>query len=108
MTAIWTEKYRPENFSEVKGQEEIVSRVKAFVEQKNMPHLLFAGPAGLGKTTLALVTAKQLFGLSWRDNFLELNSSDDRGINVVRETIKDFARTKPILNTPRLRKLRVV
>ena len=100
MTAIWTEKYRPENFSEVKGQEEIVSRVKAFVEQKNMPHLLFAGPAGVGKTTLALVTAKQLFGLSWRDNFLELNASDERGIDVVRVKVKDFARTKAMGDVP--------
>ncbi len=100
MTAIWTEKYRPENFSEVKGQEEIVSRVKAFVEQKNMPHLLFAGPAGVGKTTLALVTAKQLFGPAWRDNFLELNASDERGIDVVRVKVKDFARTKSIGDVP--------
>ncbi|MBS3118607.1 replication factor C small subunit [Candidatus Woesearchaeota archaeon] len=100
MTAIWTEKYRPEKFDEVKGQEEIVSRVKAFVEQKNMPHLLFAGPAGVGKTTLALVTAKQLFGLSWRDNFLELNASDERGIDVVRVKVKDFARTKAMGDVP--------
>ena len=100
MTAIWTEKYRPEKFDEVKGQEEIVSRVKAFVEQKNMPHLLFAGPAGVGKTTLALVTAKQLFGLSWRDNFLELNASDERGIDVVRVKVKDFARTKSMGDVP--------
>src|SRR3989344_3270803 len=100
MTAIWTEKYRPERFEEVKGQEEIVSRVKAFVEQKNMPHLLFAGPAGVGKTTLALVTAKQLFGLSWRDNFLELNASDERGIDVVRVKVKDFARTKAMGDVP--------
>ncbi len=100
MTAIWTEKYRPETFEEVKGQEEIVSRVRAFVEQKNMPHLLFAGPAGVGKTTLALVTAKQLFGPSWRDNFLELNASDERGIDVVRVKVKDFARTRAFGEVP--------
>ena len=56
--AIWTEKYRPKSFEEVKGQDEIVKRVEAFVKKKNMPHLLFAGPAGVGKTTLALVIAK--------------------------------------------------
>ena len=55
---IWTEKYRPSKFSEVKGQKEIVKRIKAFVKQKNMPHVLFAGPPGVGKTTLSLVTVK--------------------------------------------------
>jgi len=98
--AIWTEKYRPSSFEEMKGQEEIVSKVKAFVEQKNMPHLLFSGPAGIGKTTLALVIARQLFGESWRQNVLELNASDERGIDVVRVKVKDFARTKAIGDVP--------
>jgi replication factor C small subunit len=97
---IWTEKYRPEKFKDIKGQENIVKRVKAFVEQKNMPHLLFAGPAGIGKSTLALVTAKELFGESWRDNFLELNASDERGIDVIRVKVKDFARTKALGDVP--------
>ena len=97
---IWTEKYRPKNFSDVKGQKEIVKRVKSFVEQKNMPHLLFAGPAGVGKTSLALVIAKQLFSDSWRQNFLELNASDERGIDVIRVKVKDFARTKAIGDVP--------
>ncbi len=99
MSTIWTEKYRPQKFSEVKGQKFIVERVKKFVEQKNMPHLLFAGPAGCGKSTLALVTVKELYGTTWKQNFLELNASDERGIDVVRNTIKDFARTKPIGNS---------
>jgi replication factor C small subunit len=98
--AIWTEKYRPQDFSEIKGQRDIVKRVKAFVEQNNMPHLLFAGPAGTGKTSLALVIAKKLFKDSWRSNFLELNASDERGIDVVRNKVKDFARTKAIGNVP--------
>lgn len=97
---IWTEKFRPHDFSEVVGQEHIVSRIKAFVEQKNMPHLLFAGPAGVGKTTLSLIIAKKLFGETWRNNFLDLNASDDRGIDVVRSQIKDFARTKAIGDVP--------
>ena len=100
MSTIWTEKYRPQTFSEVKGQKYIVERVKKFVEQKNMPHLLFAGPAGCGKSTLALVTVKELYGETWKQNFLELNASDDRGIDVVRNTIKDFARTRPLGNNP--------
>jgi replication factor C small subunit len=98
--AIWTEKYRPKNFSEVKGQKEIVARVKAFVETKNMPHLLFAGPPGVGKTTLSLVIVRQLFKDAWRENFLELNASDERGIDVVRQKVKDFARTKSIGDVP--------
>jgi len=97
---IWTEKYRPKNFSDVRGQDEIVAKAKAFVEQRNLPHLLFAGPAGVGKSSLALVVARQLFGETWRDNFLELNASDERGIDVVRIKVKDFARTKAIGDVP--------
>jgi replication factor C small subunit len=97
---IWTEKYRPQTFSEVKGQQEIIKRVEAFVTQKNMPHLLFSGPAGVGKTTLSLVIAKTLFGPQWRQNVLELNASDERGIDVVRNKVKDFARTKAIGDVP--------
>ncbi len=98
--SIWTEKYRPKTFSEIKGQKEAVKRVEAFVKKKNMPHLMFAGPAGIGKTTMALVIARQLFGESWRDNTLELNASDERGIDVVRVKVKDFARTKAIGKVP--------
>ena len=97
---IWTEKYRPKKFDDVKGQDNIVKRTKAFVKQKNMPHLLFAGPAGVGKSTLALVVAKELFKESWKNNLLELNASDERGIDVVRVKVKDFARTKALGNVP--------
>jgi replication factor C small subunit len=97
---VWTEKYRPKKFEELVGQEEIVKRVKSLVNSLNIPHLLFAGPAGTGKSTLALVVVKQLFGASWRDNYLELNASDERGIDVVRQKVKDFARTKAIGNVP--------
>ena len=99
-SAIWTEKYRPKDFSEVKGQKDIVRKVKAFVSQKNMPHLMFSGPAGVGKTTLALVIARKLFGESYRENLLELNASDERGIDVVRNKVKDFARTRAIGDVP--------
>jgi replication factor C small subunit len=97
---IWTEKYRPKDFSDIKGQKEIVRKVKAFVEQQNMPHLLFTGPAGIGKTSLALVIAHKLFKEDWRANFLELNASDERGIDVIRSKVKDFARTRAIANVP--------
>lgn len=99
-SAIWTEKYRPKDFSEIRGQKEIVRRIKAFVELKNMPHILFAGPPGVGKSTTALVIARKLFGDSWNQNFLELNASDERGIDVVRNKVKDFARTKAIGDVP--------
>ncbi len=97
---IWTEKYRPKTFSDVKGQKNVVAKVQAFVQMKNMPHLMFSGPAGVGKTTLALVIARELFGESWRDNLLELNASDERGIDVVRNKVKDFARTRAIGDVP--------
>ncbi|MEK6968964.1 MAG: replication factor C small subunit, partial [Nanoarchaeota archaeon] len=100
MNSIWTEKYRPSTFEEVKGQKEIVEKVKAFVKSKNMPHLLFSGPAGIGKTTLSLVIAKELFKEGWRQNTLELNASDERGIDVIRVKVKDFARTKAIGDAP--------
>lgn len=99
-SVIWTEKYRPRTFSDIVGHEDIVKRARAFVEAKNMPHLLFAGPAGCGKTTLALIIAKQLFKEKWHENFLELNASDERGIDVVRQKIKTFARTKSLGEIP--------
>ena len=98
--ALWTEKYRPSDFSDIKGQKDIVKRVKAFVEQHNLPHLMFAGPAGVGKTSLALVIAKKLFKDLWHQNFLELNASDERGIDIIRNKVKDFARTRAIGDVP--------
>jgi replication factor C small subunit len=92
--AIWVEKYRPEQVSDIVGQDAIVERLKGYIETKNMPNMLFAGPPGTGKTTAALALAKGLFGRDWHANFLELNASDERGINIVRGKIKDFARTK--------------
>lgn len=97
---IWVEKYRPRRLSEVVGQEEIVSRIKSFVEKKSLPHMLFAGPPGTGKTTVALCTARELFGEGWRQNFLELNASDERGIDTIRTKVKDYARTRPIGDVP--------
>lgn len=100
VSTIWTEKYRPVTFSEVKGQDEIIKRIEPLTNTLNIPHLMFAGPAGTGKSTLALVIVKELFKDSWRENYLELNASDERGINVVREKVKSFAKTKSLGNVP--------
>ncbi|MBS3174338.1 replication factor C small subunit [Candidatus Woesearchaeota archaeon] len=93
---IWTEKYRPQSFEDISGQEEIVKRVKALAETKNIPHMLFCGSPGTGKTTLALIISKYLHKDNWRNNFLELNSSDSRGIDTIRVQVKDFAKTMAI------------
>lgn len=97
---IWTEKYRPVKFKDVVGQDDVVKRVEALTNSLNIPHLLFAGPAGTGKSTLALVVVRELFGDNWKDNYLELNASDERGINIVREKVKNFARTKSLGDVP--------
>jgi replication factor C small subunit len=96
MNEIWTEKYRPKNLDEVVGQKHVFERLKAYVASRNMPHLMFTGPAGTGKTTCSLALAREMFGGEWKGNFIELNASDERGIDVVRGKIKEFARTAPI------------
>ncbi len=100
VSEIWTEKYRPSQFSDVVGQDDIIKKVEALTNSLNIPHLLFAGPAGTGKSTLALIVVKELFKENWKENYLELNASDERGINIVREKVKNFARTKSLGNVP--------
>ena len=89
---IWVEKYRPETLDDIVGHEDVVSRLESYVAEDDLPNLLFAGPAGTGKTTAATAIARELYGDDWQDNFLELNASDERGIDVVRDRIKNFAR----------------
>ncbi len=100
VSEIWTEKYRPSKFPEMVGQDEIVKRVESLTNSLNIPHLLLTGPAGTGKSTLALIIVKELYKDKWRENYLELNASDERGINIVRDKVKNFARTKSLGDVP--------
>jgi replication factor C small subunit len=90
---VWVEKYRPETLAEIAGQEAITERLQSYVDRDDLQHMLFSGQAGIGKTTAAMAIAHELYGDDWADNFLELNASDERGIDVVRDRIKSFART---------------
>lgn len=98
--AMWVEKYRPKALAEIRDQAEIVARLKMFVETKSMPHCLFSGPPGTGKTTAALCLAHDLFGERYLDVFMELNASDARGIDVIRSSVKEFARMATISKAP--------
>ncbi len=98
----WVEKYRPKTLDDVVNQKGIVSRLKQFISDSTMPHLIFAGPAGTGKTTCALAMVRDMYGKKMTSNIthLELNASDARGIDVIRTFIKDFAKAKPPTEIP--------
>ena len=96
MSGPWVEKYRPQKLEDIVGQKQIVARLQKYVGEESMPNLMFTGPAGVGKTTTALALAKSILGEYWRNNFLELNASDARGIDTVRNDIKNFCRLKPV------------
>jgi replication factor C small subunit len=95
-SGMWAEKYRPGTLDDMINQKEIVTRLKTFVQEKNLPHLLLVGPAGVGKTTSILALARDLYGPGYKNYILELNASDERGINIIREKVKNFARTAAI------------
>ena len=88
---MWSEKYRPKKLGQVVDQKEIIKGISNLIKSPDIPHMLFAGPAGVGKTTTALCIAMELLGEEWRKNTLELNASDERGIKMVRERVKEFA-----------------
>ncbi|GBP83522.1 Replication factor C subunit 2 [Eumeta japonica] len=93
----WIEKYRPQSFEDIVGNEEAVSRLAVFARNGNAPNVILAGPPGVGKTTTVLCLARLLLGPALRDAVLELNASNDRGIDVVRNKIKMFAQQKVTL-----------
>ncbi|PVU96685.1 hypothetical protein BB559_002303 [Furculomyces boomerangus] len=93
---MWVEKYRPEKLEDLVSQNNIVETIQKYIEQGSLPHLLFYGPPGTGKTSTILAIAKQLYGKHTRNMVQELNASDDRGIDVVREQIKNFASTTSV------------
>lgn len=99
-TLPWVEKYRPVSLSDVSGHQDILATINKFVEKHRLPHLLLYGPPGTGKTSTVLALARKIYGnKNMRQMVLELNASDDRGIDVVREQIKTFAGTKTIFNS---------
>lgn len=94
----WVEKYRPGSLEDLVAHEAIIATITKFIREKKLPHLLFYGPPGTGKTSTILAVAKEMYGKSFASMSLELNASDDRGINVVREQIKNFASTQQIMS----------
>ena len=98
---MWVEKYRPSKLSEVVNQKDIIGSIEALLKNPSeMPHLLFSGSAGVGKTTTALCIARQVLGEYLNDNLLELNASDERGINMVREKVKKFSNYAAFADIP--------
>ncbi|CCF48278.1 hypothetical protein NDA11_002094 [Ustilago hordei] len=95
----WVEKYRPATLEDLVSHKDITSTIQNFIDRNRLPHLLFYGPPGTGKTSTILAMARKIFGPQFRNSVLELNASDDRGIEVVREQIKGFASTKSVFSS---------
>jgi replication factor C small subunit len=95
-TNIFLQKYKPNSINDIIGQKNIVSILKGYINNKNIPHLLFAGDSGIGKTTAAVIIAKELFGNNWETNTIMMNASDERGIDIVRNKIKNATKFAPM------------
>ena len=97
---LWTEKYRPSNINQIVGQEHFVMDALSWIEEKNMPNVLLYGNPGNGKTTAGIVLAKELLGDNFKDNYVEVNASDDRRLETVRTMIKNIAQSGTIGDAP--------
>lgn len=94
-TQLWVEKYRPKTLDDVVNHNDIIKAMKTYVKEENIPNMLLVGPAGVGKTASALAMAHDLYGDDYKEYTLEMNASDERGIDMVREDLKDFSRSIP-------------
>lgn len=92
---LWIEKYRPQLLDEVVGHDQTIERLKKYAGDSETPHMLFAGPPGVGKTAAIVAFAKEVFGDAWRNNLTEMNASDERGIDTIRDKVKGIARSQP-------------
>ena len=99
MSELWVERHRPRTVDDIKGQKQVVDRLKAYAGKRSFPHLMFAGPPGTGKTTAAIALARDVFGDDYRRNLLEMNASDERKLESIRTKVKQFARTAPVPGT---------
>ncbi|CAL6099553.1 Replication_factor C [Hexamita inflata] len=108
MSLPWVEKYRPQTTAEIVSHERIKSQINAFIDQNALPNLLFHGPAGVGKTTLIKSIARQMFGPAYQNQIIEINASDENGIDVVRDKISAFVKTKQLFQTEQKTKLVVL
>merc|ERR1719262_7156 len=97
-TLPWVEKYRPESLADMSGHEDIIRTIQRMMDRNQLPHMLLHGPAGTGKTSMVLALAKTMYKTKFRSMTLELNASDARGIDVVREQIKTFVSVKQLFS----------
>ena len=93
---MWVEKHRPKSVGDIRGQAAVVNRLEVYAESGTFPHMLFAGPPGTGKTTAALALPRDVFTDSVQENTLEMNASDERGLESIRTKVKQFARSAPL------------
>ncbi|MCH2358344.1 MAG: replication factor C small subunit [Candidatus Poseidoniales archaeon] len=93
---MWVEKHRPKSVGDIRGQAAVVNRLEVYAESGTFPHMLFAGPPGTGKTTAALALTRDVFTDSFQENTLEMNASDERGLESIRTKVKQFARSAPL------------